>query len=526
MYTQYYPPIKMDDILSYTDSIEGDLQRFDLPSLMQMANREGHDVNSCRTLDGINQCLSSVISRYPAANTLHEVAEQAIGTDDRDTIRRLTAIRTYLPIRWDAFLNDASGPILMTMLNNGVLTSRGRVEAAYRLRDPQLIDQYTRALNLSETEKIQYSIRYGYTPGIPDKDLRGQIESLLLDRITPLLSLSNYVLALGYSLEHGRTDVIDTIINQYSERSTSRIYDRNIDLDINPSIQLLSLTPQYNAIINGNYVGIPRNTMEYLHTFGYIQLPDIVRAIVTDDTSLLDTDDDSVSYIPSGRDLSLIIQYDAINIWRRYSTEISLPQILSLLSDTRDQIRRYILLSLSNGVDGRDDVVVDILLTKATANDMDDMLDLHNDDNEFEPLRVRTLSIAASKGYIEILDKYLNENNLYRVLSASGIYPQLGRDGLHDIVNLLNFKYEGTQLQGIGTFMLAIWTDIMDVSVPSHIWERYLAAALVNGNIPLVQTILQSFNISDHIRERAQLLIRQSHSTNMMLYRGLMRLFQ
>lgn len=527
----------MEDIMSYTDTIEEDLQQFD-PSRIDIGIQRDEEINSCSTQKGREQCLKTILSQYPTADTFHDIAEQAIGTDDRDTIRRLTSLQGYLPIRWDAFVFIASSPILNTLLLANVLSPLNEVEAAYRIGNEHLIAQYTSNSNISSAQKSKLSAKYGYSVGIAKNDIHAHIQYLVLERITPLLSLSNYVLALGYALELGRTDVIDMILNQYTERSTSNLYvssdreDKRM-LDIQPVISLLSLTSQYEDAQKGDYSHMARETMQYLLQMEYLSVSPHIRSIIEDDPSLLDRDEDTPNIL-SISELSLILQYDAINMWKYYKSSIYLPSLVALSSLVHGQIRRDMLLSMSNAVTGRDDLIASPLIGGASSHEMDEMLHLHSDSNEFTPLRLLILTTAASKGYIEILDKYLpsltfsSEKDIitvFQIFSSTKVVPSLDKNVISDLCVFLDYKYHNTVLDHIGLYISSILNNVQNVSIPAPVWERYLAAAIVNGNIPLIQSMLKRFNISKNIQERAILLVRQFHMNDLKIYRSLMRFF-
>lgn len=480
-------------------------------------------VNSTDTKDkgsyGCGRVNGGISSLYPTADTPHEIAKKAIGMDDRDTIRRLSSTHLYLPIRWDAFVSVSSGPILNILLNQKVLSPQCRLEAAYRLGDKVLISEYVSALDISPSEKAILDVKYGYTPETSAMDLYTQIQYLPSERILPLLSLSNYILSLGYALELGRTDIIDTILVQYTGTSST--------------VRLLSLTPQYEQVKKGNYSSVPRETMEYLTRMGYISVSQSIHAIVSDDVSLLTSSDIQNEIpsptIPSLSEIALMFQYDSVNVWRYYRESLSLSSLSSILHTVRGQIRREILLSLSGS--DKEDLVIQALLKSSTSDEMDEILNLRR---SLSPngVTIQILTTAASEGYIEILDKYLPsippERNIiyvFRILSHVSIYPDSGDNNMYILSLFLNYKYEGTQLDCLGEYLIAILYNKDNVSVPSYIYEGFLGSAVVNGNIHFIRKILSQYTISSDLQKKIQSLIRQYHSLNPTLYRSLMSMF-
>jgi len=495
----------MDESLT----IDGDRQVYILSSVLNAASRIGMRTD-----------IHSVSRKYPAASTLHEVAMQAVGADDRDSIRILSAVHHYIPVRWDAFIPLASGPILHTLLP--VLSPRGKVDASYRIGDRQLIDRYTQAIQLSNDEKVEYSIKYKYFPGVPDYDMRVQVQALSMERIAPLLSMSHYILILGYALEYGRVDVIDMVISQFSDGQGSN--DASV-------VQLLSLTSQYTRAQSNDYMSMAKESMQYLMLSGYIQVSNTLKAICTDNPSYLmrdESDSDTLTtQIISMNEISLIFYYDSINMWKMYENEYPIRTISSLLHMVHGKIHRHILLSLSDGVTGKDDMVIRTLLRASPAYIMDEMLSLHdNIDTGFEPLKLHILIVAASRGYIEILDKHMTEYTMYRVLSDVSVYPSLCVHDQETIADLLDFKCKDSSLQQIGTYLLSIWVGDHTVSVPPHICGKYLASAIIAGNMDLIATLMSRVNLSNDDVERARLLAQQSHPIDVHVYRSIIRLLQ
>lgn len=508
-------------------SASRDPQIYDITSVSTIAQQEGYKNSLCSRNKDLTTCFSDIQRLYPSASTIHEIAQQAVGADDRDTIRRLVSIHTYLPIRWDAFVSVASGPILVVMIP--VLSPLDKAEAAYRLRDPSLIEKYSQQISTQKREEL--AIQYRYHPDVPKGNILGQIRSMTLDDVVATLSPSNYVLILNYALFLGRTDIIDAIVSQYSERSTSLITENNLETDIAPAIAILSLVPLYEEAISGNYLVLPRVTIEYLLNLGYITVPTRIRAIVADDPEIINREENERDAVPSpyiltSNEIALILRYDAISMWRFLSPNISLFSILPLLPSAHGQIRRFILLSLSNGVSGRDDVLANTLLPNATAEDIHTSLEANIGKQGFEPLRMLLLIAAASRGYIEILDRYIgiSREDVYiflSVLASPSIYPSLQHEDLITLSDFLNYKFQGTSFSSFGTYMLAIWTDIADVFVPQSLWSRYLLDAIILGNISLTTRILHLYDIPTDIKNQAYLLLREYHGMNAQLYRDI-----
>lgn len=470
----------MENTLSALDVVDGYM--YDVLNIAIEASEEGIEVEQCRNPSTVHLCIDSVWSQYPTAVTLHEVAKQAVGSDDRDTIRRLSAISQYIPVRWDAFIPTASGVVLNILINAGVLSTGGQADASLR------VSSAPTSVQIRDVSLINaYSIRH-----IP------------LDNVSPVISLYNYVLILGYALEAGRVDIVSMILSQYSGSQQK-----------DSAIQLLLLTPQYESLISGDYTSMSVDTMRYLISMEYIQMSDRLVSIIED------VPGEYQSGLITSDNISLIFQCDSINMWNMYSRDVSLSAVISLLKYVHGNIRRSILLSLSDGVSGKNDVIAVQLLQGATSDEMDEMMSLHYTGDKFHPLRLHVLIISAYRGYVEILDKYMTDKDMYQVYTNITVYKLASGD----LYRFLDYKYKDTYLSHVGSYMYSIING-GNLYAPGYIYEKYLAAAIVSGNVRLVLQISEQFHISPEIREKARLLTRQSHTLNLALYRELMRMLQ
>lgn len=178
------------------------------------------------------------------------------------------------------------------------------------------------------------------------------------DDIESMLSLMNYIVVLGYALEYARLDIVRIIIDRFTDGDPREV---------------LSLTTQVKNILS-----LPKESVLYL--MEVISLPQHTSDIINDITG---------TPVNTIADISLVLRMDSINIWRSLSLDVH--AILPLLSLAHGSIRRDILMSLSDGVTGRDDAILSQLISDITSEEKREMISQHQRDKGYVPLYLKLL---------------------------------------------------------------------------------------------------------------------------------------
>jgi hypothetical protein len=71
---------------------------------------------------------------------MHEIAQIAIASGNVVLVRAMAAYPTYLPIRWDVFIDDAPTSIILIFYDH--LSPYERKRAAYKMRIPSMINRF------------------------------------------------------------------------------------------------------------------------------------------------------------------------------------------------------------------------------------------------------------------------------------------------------------------------------------------------------------------------------------------------
>lgn len=211
------------------------------------------------------------------------------------------------------------------------------------------------------------ALKYRYLPHILSKDriLVYPVEELEIDSY-------NYLRVLNDAMIHGRVDVIEYTLYMYGKDSVYNILDRA-------------------------YPYHP-DTIRFLLQHGYVTLTPILRAIIYDNPSVLPS-----GYNPSKEDLDLILRMDSVNMF------IHIGQHEYMYSKMNTKIRKYLLKQGDTNVAKYSD-----------SSDLSYALSIWHDNNG---KRLAYLRYALSKGYIEILDKYMEDRDIEWLLTMVDNIP-------------------------------------------------------------------------------------------------------
>lgn len=311
------------------------------------------------------------------------------------------------------------------------------------------------------------------------------IRVIPIEEIISLVTQSNYILILDYALLSGRTDIIDTLIQRYTP-------------------ELLSLSDVYNDLIHGKYEIVPRNTIEYLYQSRYIVLSDFITAIIMDDSSFIPD-----NYSLDRQDIQHILYFDAIHIWKKIEKNISLSSNRSLLHLAHGKIHLSLMSSQLS-----DDILTH-LIPNTTEEEMYYILQIPDIS---ESLRIQCLTLAARRGYLDILYNYMKSKDIFLIISHPSV-----KEYIEEICHLFDEMYPDTF---IGTQILSILNKKDYQHVSERVWISYLYACIINANIDGIQNIKSIYSLSERVKDKAYLLIQQYHLLDNTKYKQLIEVIE
>lgn len=353
------------------------------------------ETNDNETSMDITTANINMIRRlYPAQSTIHDIAAEAIQSNDTTTVNQLISYPSYLPIRWDILI---------------------------------------------PYKKIS-------TP-------------------EPQISDNTYIQVLEWALTHDNIDIVRMILNVYSIPGSEE--------------DLLLLTYAYPRVKSREYALVSKTILDYLISSGWISASLLLLAIVRDDPSILiDTP------ILQREEAILILKYDSINMYKRYMN----ISYININQDIGPMIKYWVLSSMKT--DGNE------LIIKSLIRDTANILPIHMKNRE---IRIYSLQYAATKGAIEILDKYLINEDILAVLA----YP-ISDTNKERIVDLLNYKYQRHEIDINGSMFQIIWFTEDIFLVPEWLWYGYLEMTIVYNNIDLINHMIAlSPELKDEMRSIA-----------------------
>lgn len=338
----------------------------------------------------------------------------ASAENDMETIRGLVSIyanevySANLPyIRWDALVPKSSANILFIILP--LLTIDGITEAAYKLRDPGLLELYG--------PNEGYAIKYMYIDHIPmniDAIVQGYTNTAIQD----ILTHTNYILVLQKALEYNRSDMVHTILTLYASEK--------MDL----------LQPYMNMDFN-------RDMTLYLIDGGYLT-PTAVQL------SIIHHKVDELPLAPTTQQMQWVILYDALDCYMHWN--LDLIDISKYGIQIHGRILAHLLISSSN------ERIIRAIAMNASTQDLDNALDRGNP--SFIPI---FMDIAIYKGWLELVEKY-------------------------------SYLVQRSAVQANNM-------ELLDVAV-------------IQGNIPLVQSLVDKHVLSSNRKVHVQYLALKYHAIN------------
>lgn len=316
-------------------------------------------------LQGEIDIVIDIRNAYPG-KTFHEIAHIAITTGNESLLRSLTRYR-YLPIRWSAFIDIASTNMILIFYD--MLSYEEKKRASYKMRLPGMIERFPVDQELA--------IRYSYAPYIPRNNLEASVRVLDADRVILLVNKGNLEHVLDLVFRYGRIDVLNEILLNRRESEIEPMLFKYTNMFL--PVSSMNYLFDNNLYQNDNIQGIPLQ---------------IVKAIVSDDPSLLEG-----IVVPNTQIMGLIFSYDADDILRKLKP--SIPNI-----DPSWKIYGNCLRFILETVQSEK---IEQLIPHMDASNMDFTLSLHKNNN---PLRLKILIEAAKRGYIEILNKYMQRQDI------------------------------------------------------------------------------------------------------------------
>lgn len=332
----------MYGLSSYTDSFVGDTDTPRDPAPVTEIYKD------------IDLSLRDVVSMYPTASTMHQIMEEAVGSDDLSTVRVLSRSK-YLPIRWSAF-TDTPSPVRDIMRK------------------------------APTTESIT---------AIEDKD------QILLS-----VRKSNHRSLLATAMLQGRVDVITYLL--------SLTGNSVIDTPI-------SVTETVGAL---NLYLLPRETLLYLLYHNLIDVPNEVRHVVFDDPGF---EPSSLTEL-----IPLVFRCDALNTYR-----VHVESMIGTIDPAWDIHGNVLTYMVSRTTDTSRIIA---LMPKLTSYHMRILLSK----NLEVQAHIALLVSAAQREYIEVLDEFMDNEDIPVVMT----YPGIVFGSI--LVQYLNFR-----MKGLGDYLSA-----------------------------------------------------------------------
>lgn len=394
----------------------------------------------------------NIADKYPLGVTPHEIAIQAVGADDVAAIGELVdiALCEYMPIRWDALIPLCSA--VMLGLIEPLLTEMGRIEAAYRTHDPAILS------TLSEPD-VSLAVKYGYTPHIPTDDIDAVVKGYPTHDLNVMINNMNYVLVLQKALQYERTDTIRYILDEYT-------VERGDPILLYPYLDMF----------------LPRITMLYLFDHNYMsdKKGSLLEGIVRDDPTI--TND----RILSASDISIVYEYDAINVFHAYGIE---PHVgMPLQGCIHGSILHHIMLH-------GNDAVVSEIAPMASPKDISAALTERGDKRIMNIL----IPIAANKGWFEIIDRFVPGNIAWVIGHIS-----------HPVSEAME-EYLNHRLHNSGRYINDLFNGNEGINIPPEFIRKILPYIFIAGNDTLLAKIVPIFPLTDDMRVKAYKISLRYH---------------
>lgn len=195
--------------------------------------------------------------------------------------------------------------------------------------------------------------------------------------------------------------------------------------------------------------------------------------------------------IPKGNRLKGIVHRDDIDAYIKEGGMPIIPGIHGL-------IRRYIV-------------------SNTTSKDKLDQLDLDADDilHGIDRMREYYLIRAMAKGYIEILDIYMQDDELIS-LALNKRVTGIGIANIPGLVEYLDYRYD----EPLGTWLACYTThgDCVAMKTPGWFWRHMLIMASMYGDVHTMRNILHNHVLDKEEKDMALTVMREYLAGDKLIY--------
>lgn len=320
--------------------------------------------------------IDDLIHKYPQCKTIHEIALSVVKSRDFRSLNLLLDNESYLPIRWDDLINYSDSYTLRSIY--GKLSTYGKALVAMKLDDMSLLDTKDKNTYIKEA-----AIQTKYLPVLNTykDDPITIIRGFPIEYVIDFINDNKYMDYTHLSIKYGRTDVFDYILSSYG------LYPIQLEF------QTITYLPPLNIL---KYILIKEIDIPYVNDMLWV---------INDDPTMMNMESFSISGIHK------IIYYDAIECFKKISLSDIVLKYLSILN-IGPKISRYLIhtdiQSFKYMGEYTFTVSLSLVLTYlGSKNAPIDALNIY--DSYSNNKRLILLRTMAHKGYIELLDRFLDD---------------------------------------------------------------------------------------------------------------------